>query len=153
MVNQKRLKEVLHYDAITGHFTWLVQVGDAIPAGTRAGYKMRDTGYIHIRFEGKNYYAHRLAFLYMKGYIPELVDHIDRIRHNNPWSNLREATHKLNSQNVSLKSNNRSGITGVRRKHNKWIAEIDRKTLISSPDFFEACCARKSAENKRFTDG
>jgi hypothetical protein len=47
-------------------------------------------------------YAHRFAFLYMTGSIPEEIDHIDGDGGNNIWSNLRVAT---KSQNVMNRPN------------------------------------------------
>ena len=40
----------------------------------------------------------------MKGYIPEEVDHIDKNKANNVWSNLRDANHNLNMKNVNKRS-------------------------------------------------
>ena len=49
------------------------------------------------------YRAHRLAFLYMKGYIPKLIDHKDRNGLNNKWNNLREANKSTNGADKSLR--------------------------------------------------
>jgi hypothetical protein len=57
-------------------------------------------GYITIGFKYKHYLAHRLAFLYMTGQWPkEQLDHINGIRDDNKWANLREATPGQNSTN------------------------------------------------------
>jgi hypothetical protein len=51
-----------------------------------------------------------------------VVDHIDRSRTNNMFNNLRWCTSSENSRNISIKSNNTSGITGVNKKKNSWRA-------------------------------
>jgi hypothetical protein len=98
MITQIELKELLSYDPETGIFKWLPR-----PRSSRikyeAGHKMTN-GYITIRIKNKQYLAHRLAFLYMTGKFPDkCVDHIDRVRDNNRWDNLREVTPQENSFN------------------------------------------------------
>ena len=68
-LTQKRLKELFHYNPTTGIFTWLVNKGNA-RIGYKAGTKKKD-GYIQIRIDRKNFLAHRLAWLYNYGYLPE----------------------------------------------------------------------------------
>ena len=61
---------------------------------------MGDHGYTVIRFRGKLYLAHRLAWFYMTGEWPrEQIDHKDGVRLNNKWDNLREATPGQNNMN------------------------------------------------------
>ena len=67
MITQERLKEVLHYNPETGIFVWEHST-PYVSAGTTAGWI--DNGYIRIYVDGKEYKAHRLAFLYMEGYFP-----------------------------------------------------------------------------------
>lgn len=64
-----------------------------------AGY-IHKCGYVYIAFEGVNYLAHRLAWYYVYGTWPPVIDHKDRIRHNNAILNLREATHIQNMANT-----------------------------------------------------
>jgi hypothetical protein len=59
----------------------------------------------------------------MTGKWPELeVDHINRIRDDNRWCNLRDVSRAINAQNMPLYKNNTSGHTGVcwNKKFNKW---------------------------------
>jgi hypothetical protein len=53
-----------------------------------------------IRLEGIGYLAHRLAWVYMTGEQPDVIDHINRERDDNRFSNLRNGTFKDNSTNV-----------------------------------------------------
>jgi hypothetical protein len=53
-ITQKELKEVLHYDADTGKFTWLKARNGRIKAGDIAGYVDKAIGYyMRIRINGK----------------------------------------------------------------------------------------------------
>ena len=111
-MNQELLKEYLIYDPDTGIFTWIKGSQKEKQAGT-----LTDRGYRRIRFKRKCYLAHRLAFLYMTGKFPDdTVDHIDRNRDNNAWSNLRS---------ISLADNvlRRPGL-GIRKGPKRWIAKI-----------------------------
>ncbi|QIO00287.1 homing endonuclease [Salmonella phage polluks] len=97
MLTQERLKEVLRYDPETGHFINLQSRGNK-KAGSIAGTKDKD-GYIVIRIDRMPHRAHRLAFLYMEGYMPIEVDHDNRIRDDNKWTNLIDASRKENMRN------------------------------------------------------
>jgi hypothetical protein len=46
-------------------------------------------------------------------YPPEHVDHINHIKHDNRWCNLRKVSKRENERNRGLQSNNKSGYTGV----------------------------------------
>jgi len=113
MITQKRLNEVLDYNPETGIFVWIESPGGNAPAGSEAG--CFDThGYIVIRVDGVLYKAHRLAILYVDGYLPEnTVDHVDRVPWHNWRSNLREASMQCQGRNCSMMKNNRSGVKGV----------------------------------------
>lgn len=100
MLTQEELKQKLIYDPETGIFTWIPR-----PRSFRRNYVAGGqmlNGYITIGV-GKPYLAHRLAFLYMTGQFPtNQVDHINRIRNDNRWCNLRDATSSENSFNKSV---------------------------------------------------
>jgi len=50
----------------------------------------------------------------MVGEWPEnQVDHINHIRNDNRWINLREVTHQENNKNCSLRVTNTSGFMGI----------------------------------------
>lgn len=132
-LTQARLKEVLHYEPKTGVFTWITNVicgkGRAIvKAGDIAGGVVvkRGASYLMIGVDGGRYLAHRLAFLYMEGEMPSLVDHEDTCGLNNSWGNIRPATTSQNNSNTRVSKNNKTGIKGVMRdKHGKkWVAQI-----------------------------
>lgn len=87
MINQSQLKEMLHYNPETGLFVWIVS-NKRNGIGDIAGCSDAN-GYITIGVEGKKYSAHRLAYLYMEGVLPDnYVRHINRFRDDNRWCNL-----------------------------------------------------------------
>ena len=149
----EQLKEILHYEPDTGIFTWLVSTGKRVKAGDIAGC-IEAEGYRVIRIKTKLYKAHRLAWLYMTGKWPKhQIDHDDRVRNNNKWSNLFEATNTENQKNCSKRKDNVSGVAGVDwiKVDSIWRARIrsngQRISLGRFKDKFEAICARLSANN------
>jgi len=129
-MTQKELKELLHYDPDTGVFRWRVDRGNQhAHVGCAAGYD-DGQGYIRIEIKGKAYKAHRLAFLYMEGYLPEnQVDHKNGNRSDNRWQNLREVSIICQAQNRKISSNNSSGFNGVLwyKSHGKWGVRVTVK--------------------------
>lgn len=92
------LREHLHYDAGSGRFFWTKNTGRA-KAGSVAGCLDR-YGYVRIGLRGRVYRAHRLAFLWMTGSLPSgEIDHINRIKDDNRWPNLRVVDHHENLNN------------------------------------------------------
>ena len=126
-VSQKRLFELFDYDSQLGIFTRLVSTNTRNKAGDVAGYENR-LGYIVIGIDGNSYLAHRLAWIYVYGDIPdEALDHIDMVRTNNAIANLRLCTKSENHQNIKLcHSNNKTGVLGVHYcfAENKFRAQI-----------------------------
>jgi hypothetical protein len=129
-----RLRELLHYDAITGEFTWRVyRCGRAIQ-GQQAARQLRPHGYLTIFVDGKVFRAHRLAWLYVTGSWPSgVVDHMDGKTDNNAFSNLRDVSHSVNLQNRrQARVDSLLGLMGVTHhpKNNKYQARItlDKKT-------------------------
>jgi len=150
-ISQEYLKSLLDYNPDTGVFTWIKsRKGAAL--GNVAGVVVW-SGYRLIQIDRKTYRAHRLAFLWMTGsFPPKETDHINGIRNDNRWCNLRAVTGLENSLNKRKASNNTSGVMGVtwHRVSMKWQASIkvNQRSMALGyyKDFFEAVCARKSAE-------
>lgn len=113
VLTQTRLKELLSYSSDTGEFTWLVNKGKA-REGLRAGKINPKDGYLYIGIDSKHYPAHRLAFLYIVGsFPPQEVDHMNGLRLDNRYLNLRHATPSQNQHNKGAYSNNTTGFKGV----------------------------------------
>jgi hypothetical protein len=94
-------------------------------------------GYIRVRFEGKEYRAHRLIWEMHYGPIPEgmLVDHIDRNPLNNCISNLRLATRQQNNSNKSAMTDLPKGVT---KYGDKYRARIQYKGTTYSLGSFDS---------------
>jgi len=125
MINQKRLKELLHYNRYTGVFTWLVNSGPA-KSGSISGSE-DSGGYLQIGVDGNRYRAHRLAFLYTTGMWPDgEVDHVNHNKSDNRISNLRITSHKENGKNQKRPFDNKSGHIGVSwvTRNEKWLSQI-----------------------------
>ena len=152
-VTQDELKAVLKYDPETGIMVWCVQRGNAAK-GDVAGTLHKGAGYWQIRFKERLYKRSRLAWLYVHGYFPEnIIDHRNRIRHDDRIANLREVTHQCNLRNAGVSSNSQTGVTGVyphSANHNIFVAgmRINNKNhhIGQSKDFVESCALRYAAE-------
>jgi len=122
MVTQGQLKSVFTYSPDTGLFIRL-STGGVVGS-------VNGSGYIVISIGKKILYAHRMAWLYMTGAMPRLVDHRDRDKSNNRWTNLRDATKAQNAANSSI-CYAASGLRGVYHQSNtnKWRAKLGRKHI------------------------
>ena len=112
-LTQAELNKILSYDPVTGIFRWKKALAKRIRVGDIAGNLRSSDGYIIITIRGIGFYAHRLAWRMITGEWPEVIDHINRSRADNRWSNLRAVTHLENNRNRSLPKSNRSGYMGV----------------------------------------
>lgn len=140
------------------HFTseLTASLWNAKYANTVAG-SVHKSGYIHISLDGKKHKAHRVIWELLTGSKPkETIDHINGDRSDNRIENLRDVSQKINCQNMRPRANNRLSGVYLRNKNGSqsWYASISidgvKKHLLSTQDFFEAVCARKSAEIKHY---
>jgi HNH endonuclease/AP2 domain-containing protein len=128
----ERLRELLHYDPVTGKFTCLVQRrrrGGWFRVGDEAGYIHPESNRNVIGVDGRLYQAYRLAWLYMTGEWPAgAIDHKDCDSTNDSWNNLRLASPSQNAANSRRRSDNSTGYKGVwydTRRRN-YVSEIKR---------------------------
>lgn len=118
-LTQQELALVLRYEPTSGTFT-------RIANGKLVGSPSAN-GYLRCRVNGRFYFLHRLAFLAMTGsFPPEDVDHIDGVRANNAWSNLRAASRGGNCQNRSAVTTAKSGVRNVywNAKSQRWQVKV-----------------------------
>ena len=152
-LTQARLREALDYDTETGIFTWNISRG-CMPKNKVAG-NVNYTGYRRIMVDNTMYLASRLAFMWMEGYFPEHeIDHINRVRDDNRWENLRHVTHMCNVHNSGKSYRNTSSIVGVHwhKYARKWCARLYFKgknfNLGLHENKTDAAKARWEAEKK-----
>jgi hypothetical protein len=149
MLTQKELKRLLSYDPETGLFTWLKSRG-TVAKGSIAG-SIGSKGYVKIQISGKTYLAHRLVFLYLGLELPEDVDHINHNRIDNRLCNLRQVSRADNCRNRTNPNTQKVfGVCEIRDKYYQVVIGQDSKKIELGcfNDYFEAVCARKSAELK-----
>ncbi|MDU4943950.1 MAG: HNH endonuclease [Mixta calida] len=157
-LTQEQLKKILHYDPETGVWTWLVSRG-RIPKGSVAGTIGSVEGYRSISINHHRYRSGRLAFFYMTGRWPIQVDHINRIRDDDRWVNLREADNSQNNCNRDLQKNNTSGASGVcwAKNKSKWLVQVGVKGKLIYFGLYEdkeladlVCSEAKAKYHKEF---
>jgi hypothetical protein len=151
-MNQEYLKSLFTYDRETGDFRWKVARGRNVKVGQLAG-GFNGHGYFVVKIDGKSHLVHRLIWLYETGEMPvNCIDHINRIRDDNRFCNLRDVSYSDNCQNIGVPKHNTSGHIGVSwykrdecwnvyikvDKKNKWLG---RYKLID-----DAIKARKNGE-------
>ena len=154
-LTQAKLKDILFYNKKTGEWLWIRQRGDKIRPGMKAGKNQyhKNTVYRSIVIDYQDYLVHRLAWLYVYGNWPvNEIDHIDGNGLNNALSNLRDVTRLESSRNRAVSIRTNSGIMGIQKSGKRWKARLCQEYLGTFDDWFDAVCARKSAEYKRGFD-
>ncbi|WP_440864456.1 HNH endonuclease [Symbiopectobacterium purcellii] len=151
-MNKDDLMKEISYEKESGIFRWIKKsqkrkVDDI--AGT-----LTELGYIVICINRKRYRAHYLAWIYLHGETPRLIDHINGNPADNRISTLRKATSSQNAQNSKISKNNKTGLKGVtfKPRTGRWEAQIccNRKSIylgsfLTPQEAHEAYC-KKSIE-------
>lgn len=125
---QTYLRECFDYNPDTGSLTWRARPREhfatdsawkqwnSMRPGTSPPYLTH--GYLGVNFSSGShkgqYRQHRIIWVWVTGENPhDDIDHIDRDRTNNRWSNLRIASRAQNNHNGKLYRRNSSGYRGV----------------------------------------
>ena len=132
-ITAERLKELLEYNPISGLFAWRKRSGRGSHAviGSVAG-NTNSKGYVQIKIDGTLYKAHRLAWRCMTGEWPvSNIDHINMVKDDNAWLNLREANNSQNGANRRAYNCNTTGMKGVTRRGNGlYRAQIKKNGVV-----------------------
>lgn len=91
----QQARDLFRYDRNTGLLYRKHAIGD------KTG-KAKSNGYLVVGVGGRTYQTHRLIWLIMTGEWPKHnIDHINRIKTDNRWVNLRDVPQKINSRNAA----------------------------------------------------
>lgn len=125
IITQNELKELFDYNSETGIFIRKKRTAMRQKIGEIVGVNCRK-GYLKCGIYNKEYYLHRLAWLYVYGYYPDKIDHINHNKKDNRILNLREVDNTENLRNMTRSKANTSGITGVSysKREKKWVSQI-----------------------------
>jgi len=126
------------FDYDKGVLRWRTPHGRRGVVGAVAGSSNNSTGYVHIKWNGRMYLAHRLIFAFHHSILPDEVDHINGEKTDNRVENLRAASKSLNQHNAKRRVSNRSGVKGVSwsERDKRWVATINRDKKIVFQKYF-----------------
>lgn len=119
-----QFRDYLNYEKETGIFTWIKKISKHSRGviGSSAGSTRKD-GYARVRFNKKDYLAHRLAwFFYYEKWPSKDLDHKNGNRSDNRIENLREATSRENASNRTVHRNGK--LLGATKINKKWQSNI-----------------------------
>lgn len=170
--SQDLLRQLLRYEPETGKLFWLPRAPHHFPnsrptrlaahcenwnylhAGKEALCQRCRAGYLRGNLLGITQKAHRVIYVWMTGQEPVEIDHINGVRDDNRWSNLRNVTTAEQSKNRAKSSLNASGCTGVRKENgcNSWRVQIGKRYIGMYPTFEAAVSARLKAEAEQGYD-
>jgi hypothetical protein len=93
-ITAERVRAVFRYDETTG-LLWSRRMNRVRPIGS-----IEQDGYLRTAIDGTSVYVHGVVWLYVTGLHPiRMIDHIDGVKTNNRFSNLREADQYENQHN------------------------------------------------------
>lgn len=107
-------------------------------------------GYLSICIGRKQYLAHRIIYLMVTGEWPQHIDHINHIKRDNRWVNLRNVSQDDNNRNMPQQQNNSTGVVGVsfHRPTGKYRACISIKGKAKHLGMFESVAAAAAARDE-----
>lgn len=144
VVGDEIIKSLIGYEKETGRL-YRKRTGEL--AGTPDNH-----GYLNVQVRGKVFKAHRMVFFFENGVWPiSQIDHINGIKDDNRFVNLRECSRSQNMANRGLSKINKTGYKGVFKHQNskRWSAKIGHNGIkimlgyFRNPEeaYFEYCIA------------
>ena len=108
--NEDKIRRSFRYNPDTGDLVRVFKNGK-VRLIDQLDYK----GYVIVSVNGRPFKAHRLIFFLCTGHIPEIVDHVNGVKNDNRWSNLRPCSKSQNSMNRGKQNNNSTGFKNIRK--------------------------------------
>lgn len=141
-----RARELFDYDPLSGVFRHKTKPSKKIRVGQIAGSEVGN-GYRRLKIDGRDYYAHRVAWLYVYGAWPNnQIDHVDGAKQNNAISNLRDVSPSVNGQNQKkAQRRNKNCLLGVSPHWGKYRAVIQVESRQKYLGMFETAEAAYQA--------
>src|SRR5262245_19883609 len=122
-VSVARLRELFSYDPKTGLLTRKASGGNQ--AAGAIATAMEAKGYLRIGVDGVRLKVHVVCWAIHTGTWPiHQIDHWNGDKADNRFLNLRPATNQQNAANQKKPKHNTSGVKGVSRSGNKFVAGI-----------------------------
>lgn len=165
LLSVETLHSLLIYDAGSGTLFWKrrprevfatdhsFKVWNTRYAGKPAFHCINGDGYRMGAALGMTGKAHRVIWAIMTGAWPTgEIDHINGVRHDNRWENLRSVTQAENLKNKRRRSDNISGFNGVTPYKKAWRARVSiggRPILLGYYRTIEEAAAAREEANAR----
>lgn len=130
MLDQKYLLELFEYK--DGELYWKISPSNNVLVGSKAGTSKNKYNMIGIK--GVKYSKHKIIFMMIHAYCPELITFLDNNPQNCKIENLKELTRSDLHASYSRRKDNTSGYKGVSwgQRNKKWVAIITKngKTMF-----------------------
>ena len=120
LITKELLLNHLSYNKTSGKMFWKNPTSNRVKVGQEVG-TLCNTGHLKVRLIGKSLYLHRLIWFLEMGKWPDKhIDHVNKNKTDNRFTNLRECDDLLNSINRS-----RGGLMGCyfSKQKQKWIVD------------------------------
>lgn len=164
---QQYLAECVEYDSDSGLLTWKDRpfshfegrpTGKQLYGQSRkmigrpAFNTIKGAGYRMGSLDGVQRYSHRVIWKLVTGGDPDVIDHINGVKTDNRWVNLRDVAQVINCRNKPIGKLNTTGQTGVfaHSQSGGWLAQINdlngRTLSFYSKDRDEASAWRSEKE-------
>jgi hypothetical protein len=126
----EEVRAALSYDPDTGILYWRSKLLNRRAVTGRPTSRAVNRGYLRVKLNGTYYFAHRIVWFVHTGAWPlDQIDHVNLVRTDNRFVNLREADSTGNMANrAAMVPNQLKGVTHVAyNATNPWQAQIVHK--------------------------